>query len=66
MPPWRKPARQLMNSIRANPRPLIASMIFSTTFVIRMAYVILYRVVGDVVEFLNVDHHDKIYKRSIK
>jgi addiction module RelE/StbE family toxin len=29
-------------------------------------YVILYRVVGDVVEFLNVDHHDKIYKRSVK
>lgn len=29
-------------------------------------YVILYRIVGDVVEFLNVDHHDKIYKRGIK
>ena len=25
-------------------------------------YVILYRIVGDVVEFLMVDHHDKIYK----
>ena len=25
-------------------------------------YVILYRIVGNVVEFLLVDHHDKIYK----
>jgi len=25
-------------------------------------YVILYRIVGDVVEFLLIDHHDNIYK----
>lgn len=25
-------------------------------------YVILYRIVGDTVEFLYVDHHDKIYR----
>ena len=25
-------------------------------------YVIIYRIVGDVVEFLLIDHHDKIYK----
>lgn len=26
-------------------------------------FVILYRVSGDTVEFVNVDHHDKIYKK---
>jgi addiction module RelE/StbE family toxin len=29
-------------------------------------YVILYRIKGDTVEFLNVDHHDKAYKITIK
>lgn len=29
-------------------------------------YVILYRIKGDTVEFLNVDHHDQAYKMIIK
>lgn len=26
-------------------------------------FVILYRVLGDTIEFVNIDHHDKIYKK---
>jgi mRNA-degrading endonuclease RelE of RelBE toxin-antitoxin system len=27
-------------------------------------FVILYRVTGNMIEFVNIDHHDKIYKKS--
>jgi mRNA-degrading endonuclease RelE of RelBE toxin-antitoxin system len=26
-------------------------------------FVILYRVLGDTIEFVNIDHHDKVYKK---
>lgn len=29
-------------------------------------YVILYRIKNDTVEFVNVDHHDKVYRQTIK
>ncbi|MFB3766362.1 MAG: type II toxin-antitoxin system RelE/ParE family toxin [Methanotrichaceae archaeon] len=63
-PPLAKRLRNKMEDILEHPQNADAKTgnLNGTYGVHVNPYVIIYRIVGDVVEFLLVDHHDKIYK----